>query len=270
MDCRNAVMTRFAARSKPSDSVVHTAGLRLPGLLLGIAFGGFFDGIVLHQILQWHHLFSGLSGGRWGDLRVQLLADGLFHLLMYLLAACALMLLVRGRHSLSMPGARDTLLVVFVTGFALWHLLDAVLSHWLLGIHRIRMDSAQPLAWDIGWLLVFGLLPWLWARRRARTSPATGSPHGSGGTLSVLVCSTALAGALAARTPPDAPTVVVLQGAAQAGALLASLPPETQIIGSDASGTVWFFAGAPPPLQRGAWTLRGAGLPAGCSAWTRI
>ena len=28
------------------------------GLLLGIGLGGFVDGIVLHQILQWHHLLS--------------------------------------------------------------------------------------------------------------------------------------------------------------------------------------------------------------------
>jgi uncharacterized membrane protein len=27
-------------------------------LLLGIGLGGFFDGIVLHQILQWHHMLS--------------------------------------------------------------------------------------------------------------------------------------------------------------------------------------------------------------------
>ena len=27
-------------------------------IVLGFALGGFFDGIVLHQILQWHHLLS--------------------------------------------------------------------------------------------------------------------------------------------------------------------------------------------------------------------
>ncbi|MBA4263701.1 MAG: DUF2243 domain-containing protein [Comamonadaceae bacterium] len=261
-----------ASVSRPTQPGAYssTSALRLPGLLMGVAFGGFFDGIVLHQILQWHHLLSGLSGGRWADLRVQLLADGLFHALMYVLAAIGLVLLVRRRHSLSVPGARDTLLVMFITGFALWHLLDAVLSHWLLGIHRIRMDSTQPLAWDIGWLLVFGLLPWLWARHHARKAPAKGPSTGGGGTLAVLVCTTALAGAIAARTPPDAPTVVLLQNATQAGALLASLPPETRIVGSDASGTVWLFAGKPPPSQSGAWKLTGTGLPAGCSAWTRV
>jgi len=262
-------MAVLSSPPTPSDARTGTETLRLPGLLLGVAFGGFFDGIVLHQILQWHHLLSGLSGGRWGDLRVQLLADGLFHALMYVLAAGALVLLVRRRHHLTMPGARETLLVVFFTGFALWHLLDAVLSHWLLGIHRIRMDSAQPLAWDIGWLLVFGLLPWLWARRLARKS-TPGSPSPGGSTLAVLVCTTALAGAVAARSPADAPSVVLLQNASHAGALLTSLPPETRIVGSDASGTVWLFAGTPPPSQSGAWQLNGAWLPAGCSAWTRL
>ncbi len=33
---------------------------RLPAVLLGIGPGGFFDGIVLHQILQWHHMVSHL------------------------------------------------------------------------------------------------------------------------------------------------------------------------------------------------------------------
>lgn len=47
------------------------------GLALGFGFGGFFDGILLHQILQWHHLLSGLEGARW-DIRVLIMTDGLF------------------------------------------------------------------------------------------------------------------------------------------------------------------------------------------------
>ena len=36
-----------------------TTRLRAPGILLGIGPGGFVDGIVLHQILQWHHMTTG-------------------------------------------------------------------------------------------------------------------------------------------------------------------------------------------------------------------
>ncbi|MFU0506593.1 DUF2243 domain-containing protein [Pseudaminobacter sp. NGMCC 1.201702] len=55
------------------------------GYLLGFALGGFFDGILLHQILQWHHLLSLVDGV--GDISNQVLFDGLFHALMYVIAA---------------------------------------------------------------------------------------------------------------------------------------------------------------------------------------
>ncbi|TIR87142.1 MAG: DUF2243 domain-containing protein, partial [Mesorhizobium sp.] len=66
-------------------------------LLVGFALAGFFDGIVLHQILQWHHLLSGLREPAGSDLRFQILADGLFHLLMYLLCILGTVLLVAAR-----------------------------------------------------------------------------------------------------------------------------------------------------------------------------
>ena len=66
------------------------------GAILGFALGGFFDGILLHQILQWHHLLSLVPGME--DLRLQILWDGWFHALMYVLAAVALWGLWRARH----------------------------------------------------------------------------------------------------------------------------------------------------------------------------
>ena len=58
------------------------------GAVLGFALGGFFDGILLHQILQWHHLLSLVPGLE--DIRLQILWDGYFHALMYALAALGL------------------------------------------------------------------------------------------------------------------------------------------------------------------------------------
>lgn len=31
------------------------------GVFLGLGLGGFVDGILLHQILQWHHMISNLQ-----------------------------------------------------------------------------------------------------------------------------------------------------------------------------------------------------------------
>jgi uncharacterized membrane protein len=145
---------------------------------LGFALGGFFDGILLHQILQWHHLLSGLSQAA-GDLRFLIMTDGIFHLAMYIVAALGLIWLWRGRGALIADGAGRAGLALGLIGFGTWHIVDALLSHWLLGIHRIRMDSDMPLFWDILWLCLFGLVPVLigiWIRRggggnRFRTAP---------------------------------------------------------------------------------------------------
>jgi uncharacterized membrane protein len=49
-----------------------------------LGLGGFFDGIVLHQILQWHHLLSNVRPVHTLEyVKVNTVADGLFHLLDY-------------------------------------------------------------------------------------------------------------------------------------------------------------------------------------------
>ena len=51
-------------------------------VLLGVGLGGFVDGIVLHQVLQWHHMLTA-TGDHPADtvagLEANTLADGLFH-----------------------------------------------------------------------------------------------------------------------------------------------------------------------------------------------
>jgi uncharacterized membrane protein len=68
-----------------------------------LAIGGFFDGILLHQVLQWHHFLSGVADPRVQDIRVQILADGLFHVAMYIIGAVGLYLLWRARRDLTAP-----------------------------------------------------------------------------------------------------------------------------------------------------------------------
>ncbi|WP_140987069.1 DUF2243 domain-containing protein [Asticcacaulis tiandongensis] len=121
----------------------------MAGTLLGVALGGFFDGILLHQILQWHHLLSGLEAAG-ADLSRMILYDGLFHALMYVLMLAGLVMLWRQRPHLD-NGSRVRVLSAVLFGFGLWHVLDAVLSHWILGLHRIHPESDNPLFWDLFW-----------------------------------------------------------------------------------------------------------------------
>jgi uncharacterized membrane protein len=255
----------------------------LAGFLLGFALGGFFDGILLHQILQWHHLLSGVDAEAVRDLRVQILADGLFHLLMYAVALAGLFALWRARRGGTVIGSGGLLSWALI-GFGAWHVADAVLSHWLLGIHRIRMDSEVPLLWDLAWLVAFGLVPLaigLWLRGRAdddhggngngpsRTS--RGPAHAATG----LVLAVLIAGPVAALPPPDSRQVAVLVSPAQIDSLLDGVEAiRGGITWADPGGSLWVFtlpegADASQLYGHGALFVTRSAAALGCLAWTR-
>ena len=77
----------------------------LPGLLFGLGFGGFVDGIVLHEILQWHHMISGAeSSETLAGLELNVVADGFFHVVTWLLVmAGSIMTLVSWRQRRRAP-----------------------------------------------------------------------------------------------------------------------------------------------------------------------
>jgi uncharacterized membrane protein len=176
-----------------------TRRFRWAGYLLGFSLGGFFDGILLHQILQWHHLLSTINAG---DMRFQVAADGYFHAFMYVVVAAGLWMLWRSWQRAEAASGR-LLAATMLIGFGTWHMLDSVLSHWLLGIHRIRMDSEFPLMWDLIWFAVFGLLPFalgVWGRQGGDRPP--GRPVVA---ASIATCLALGAGAQALQPPQDAP-----------------------------------------------------------------
>lgn len=234
-------------------------------IALGVALGGFFDGILLHQILQWHHLLSLVPG--MDDLRLQVLWDGVFHLLMYVVALAALIGLWRVQRRGGLPWGRP-LAGALLIGFGAWHALDALLSHWLLGIHRIRIDSATPLAWDLGWLVVFGIAPLLAGWRWLRGKGSGGAP---GPALAMLLLSVGTfgAGAWALLPPPDQDltTVVFRPGAGPVEVFAALDAVDGRLVWSDAAMGVVVLA--LPPERRwdlyrhGALLVSGSGA-AGC------
>lgn len=246
--------------------------LRRAGYWLGFAMGGFFDGILLHQILQWHHLLSAIQTGALGSLRAQVTVDGWFHALMYVVAAIGLWNLYRYRAANSSPPDFRVIWPRFWMGFGLWHIIDAVFSHWITGIHRIKMDSSMPLFWDLLWVTVFGVLPLLWGWRRANASSASGARAKSARILSIAVL---LAGAvnIFPLRGDAGTTVVALAPRASVPAFFHVLDrSDARVIWTGGRGEVWVVQGLTlrarlALYQAGAVYVSGMGAPAGCAAW---
>lgn len=245
------------------------------GIVLGVALGGFFDGILLHQILQWHHLLSLVPG--LADIRLQVLWDGYFHALMYILAAVSLWGLWRAHRSTE--DARGWRLCgALLGGFGLWHVMDGILSHWVLGIHRIKLDSDNPLFWDLLWFFVFGIVPLIvgWLLVRGGRPPQM---RGSTAAMLVLTAATAGAGAWSLQPPLDQPfTTVVFRPGVDPQQVFAALDAmDARLVWAGPSmGVVvvvvvdvaadrrWSF------YTKGALLVSGSGVPAGCFDWSRV
>jgi uncharacterized membrane protein len=143
---------------------------RNAGLLLGLGLGGFFDGIVLHQLLQWHHLVSNVeyfSPTTVPGLRANTLADGLFHAVTYLFTVAGVALLWRGLHAGERTTARQ-FFGLFLLGWGLFNVVEGIVDHLLLGIHHINetVPREQWIWWDLGFLLWGAAMIiggwWLW------------------------------------------------------------------------------------------------------------
>jgi uncharacterized membrane protein len=129
----------------------------LPGVLLGLGLGGFFDGIVLHQVLQWHHMLTSTGDhpvNTVAGLETNTLWDGFFHVATYAMTVAGLVVLMSelsGRRS-GVPWSTRTFIGSMLIGWGLFNLVEGIVDHHVLGIHHVRTDTSNQLLWDLGFL----------------------------------------------------------------------------------------------------------------------
>jgi uncharacterized membrane protein len=133
---------------------------RTSGLLFGLGLGGFVDGIVLHQILQWHHMLSSVDDAPTttvAGLELNTLADGFFHLVTWMLVvAASITSIAAWRQGRLAPNYAFHFGLVLV-GWGIFNLVEGLVDHQLLNVHHVRDDLGAPLSWDLGFL-GFGVL----------------------------------------------------------------------------------------------------------------
>jgi uncharacterized membrane protein len=129
---------------------------------MGLGLGGFVDGILLHQILQWHHMLTGEQGGRSmstvAGLQANTLADGFFHVATWIMVAVASWLILRAWQQGEMAPPWRAHFGMLLAGWGVFNVVEGLVDHELLGIHHVRDDLGGPMEWDLGFLLLGVLL----------------------------------------------------------------------------------------------------------------
>ena len=142
-------------------------GLKVPGILLGAGLGGFVDGILLHQILQWHHMLSNVvPATTLRGLEVNTTWDGLFHALTWVFVVAGLALLWRTFRRRREAWSTSSLVGWMLVGWGSFNIVEGLIDHQILQVHHVRPGPHQ-VAYDLGFLL-FGALC-LWAGRTLAT-----------------------------------------------------------------------------------------------------
>jgi uncharacterized membrane protein len=132
----------------------HRGALISAGTLLGAGLGGFVDGIVFHQILQWHGMLSSFVEPV--DLvttKYNMVWDGFFHAFTWILTVAGLVLLWRAGQRSNVPWSTRTFAGSLALGWGLFNLVEGVIDHQLLGLHHVR-PGPDELAWDVAFLVV--------------------------------------------------------------------------------------------------------------------
>lgn len=129
--------------------------------LFGIGMIGMLDGIVFHQILQWH------SVNMHTDRVHQIMSDGLFHLLVTIVIFVSGILLWKGD-----PKERPSRFWgSFLLGAGAFNLIEGIVNHHLLQVHHVKPGPAQffsDIAYDVVALLLL-FIGWMLFRRRSNS-----------------------------------------------------------------------------------------------------
>ncbi|MGW2841071.1 DUF2243 domain-containing protein [Streptomyces sp. NPDC001493] len=153
--------------ARPAEDTLPIS-IRLPGILLGVGLGGFVDGILLHQLLQWHHMLTSTNDDRIGvkyyslhtvsGLEMNTVWDGVFHTICWLAVLTGLAVLyARVTHHRRRVWTSRVLWGWGLAGWGLFNLVEGLLDHQILGIHHVH-EGPHRIWWDLGFLALGAVL----------------------------------------------------------------------------------------------------------------
>jgi uncharacterized membrane protein len=139
----------------PAELIPDPVPLATAATVLGIGLGGFADGIVLHQILQWHEMLSNKVGvDTLTGKSVNMFWDGIFHFFCLIIVITGVFLLHRIFVRKNVAVARRILIGGLFLGWGIFNIIEGLIDHQILKLHNVYEFSSQPELYNIGFLVI--------------------------------------------------------------------------------------------------------------------
>jgi uncharacterized membrane protein len=143
----------------PTRQILTPVPLTAAATVLGIGLGGFVDGIVLHQILQWHEMLSNkLPPTTLLAKTVNMFWDGVFHAFCLIVVIIGVILLWKLLWRKDIDRSGSLLGGGLLLGWGLFNIVEGTIDHHLLKLHNVREITANPDAWNFGFLALSVLM----------------------------------------------------------------------------------------------------------------
>lgn len=114
--------------------------------ILGFGLLGAIDGIIFHQLLQWHSVYMHT------DHQGQIFSDGLFHSLTVVALVVGAVLLWLAGHPSNVEKGSRLLIGGILIGGGIFNLVEGIIDHHILQIHHVKQGDPNELFYDLAFL----------------------------------------------------------------------------------------------------------------------
>ncbi len=117
-------------------------------IILGLGIAGAIDGILFHQLIQWHHMIDS------PDIEFEILTDGLFTAAFSALLVWGGINIFKHARNHELGSSFRLFLAGILIGAGTFNLVEGIIDHHILQVHRVRPLAKYPLIYDIVFLLL--------------------------------------------------------------------------------------------------------------------
>jgi uncharacterized membrane protein len=133
------VAAQHRKRLSKNIQALNPAPVLTAAIVLGIGLGGFIDGIVLHQILQWHEMLSNeITTNTVEGKSINMFWDGLFHIICLIAVCTGIFLLWKALLKTNAYHSAKLVWSGMTAGWGIFNTTEGIIDHHLFKIHNVR------------------------------------------------------------------------------------------------------------------------------------